>query len=107
MDIDVGAMITAGDFPANGLIYCNRPVRFYNASDLGGNRLMIASNSTVYTKGDVNTVNKQGMSIMTKHRIYILSDDCRRIYCLNRSGLLSHRIYTKSWRSVPGLKQRI
>jgi len=75
MDIDVDAMITAGDFPANGLIYCNRPVRFYNASDLGGNRLMIASNSTVYTKGDVNTVNKQGMSIMTKHRIYILSNN--------------------------------
>lgn len=75
MDIDVDAMITAGDFPANGLFYCSTPTRFYDSSDLGGNRLMITSNSTVYTKGDVNTVNKQGLSIMTKHRIYILSDN--------------------------------
>ncbi|MFC1542173.1 hypothetical protein ACFL50_06975, partial [Candidatus Latescibacterota bacterium] len=75
MDIDVAAMIATGtDFPANGLIYCSTPSRFYNASDLGGSRLTIASNSTVYTKGDINTVNKQGMSVMTKHRIYVLSD---------------------------------
>jgi len=74
-DIDVGAMITAGDFPANGLIYCSTPTRFYNASNLGGDRLMIASNSIIYTKGDFNTVNKQGASIMTKHRIYFLSDN--------------------------------
>ncbi|MFC1651108.1 hypothetical protein ACFL2X_06015 [Candidatus Latescibacterota bacterium] len=75
MDIDVAAMIADGDFPANGLIYCDTPTRFYNASDLDGNRLTIASNSTVYTKGDINNINKQGMSIMTKHRIYILSDN--------------------------------
>ena len=72
-DIDVDAMITAGDFPANGLIYCTTPTRFYNAADLGGNRLTIASTSTVYIKGDFNTINKQGASIMTMHRIYILS----------------------------------
>jgi hypothetical protein len=72
-DINVGTMITAGNWPANGLIYCNTPTRFYNASNLGGNRLMIASNSTVYIKGDFNTVNKQGASVMTIHRIYILS----------------------------------
>jgi len=74
-DIDVDAMIAAGDFPANGLIYCSTPTRFYNASDLGGSRLMISSNSTIYTKGDFNTVNKQGASIMTIHRIYCLSDN--------------------------------
>ena len=75
MDIDVAAMIAGGDFPANGLIYCSTPTRFYNTSDLNMNRLTIVSNSTIYTKGDVNTVNKQGMSIMTKHRIYVLSDN--------------------------------
>ncbi len=75
MDIDVAAMIAAGDFPANGLIYCLTPTRFYNASDLAGNRLSITSNSTIYTKGDINTVNKQGMNIMTRHRIYVLSNN--------------------------------
>ena len=72
-DIDVAAMITAGDWPSNGLIYCTTPTRFYNAADLGGNRLMITSNSTIYTMGDFNTINKQGASIMTIHRIYYLS----------------------------------
>ncbi len=72
-NINVSAMITAGNFPANGLIYCNTPTRFYNASNLGGKRLMIASNSTIYTMGDFNIVNKQGASIMTKNRIYFFS----------------------------------
>lgn len=73
-DIDVAAMIAAGDWPSNGLIYCSTPTRFYNASQLQA-RLMIASNSTVYTKGNFNTVNKQGAAIMTIHRIYILSNN--------------------------------
>lgn len=72
-DIDVEAMITDDEFPSNGLIYCTTPTRFYNAADLDGDRLMITSNSTIYIKGDFNTVNKQGASLMTKQRIYILS----------------------------------
>ncbi|MFC1512016.1 PilX N-terminal domain-containing pilus assembly protein [Candidatus Latescibacterota bacterium] len=71
-DVDVAAMDAAGDWPSNGLIYCEVPTRFYNMDEIPS-RAMIASCRNVYTKGDVNTTNKKGMSIMTKHRIYILS----------------------------------
>ena len=73
-DIDFAALVAAGDFPANGLIHCDVMTRFYNIDELPS-RLMIASSKTVYTKGDVNTVDKKGMCIMTKHRIYILSQN--------------------------------
>ena len=73
-NIDVAAMVAAGDFPANGLMYCNTPVRLYNFSSIP-NRLMITSNRNIYTMGDVNTVAKKGLAIMTKHRIYILSQN--------------------------------
>ncbi len=72
-DIDVEAMITAGDWPSNGLIYCSTPVRLSNADSLA-NKLMVASSQTIYTKGDFNTKNKKGASLMTKQRIYHLSD---------------------------------
>ena len=71
-DIDVGAMIAAGDWPANGLIYCSTMVRFLNAEELD-NRLMVASNSTIYTHGNFNTINRRGAALMTIHRVYILS----------------------------------
>jgi len=72
LDINIGTMISTGDWPSNGLIYCKYPVRLSNAATLGG-KLMLASNSMVYTRGDFNTVNKQGASIMTKKRIYHMS----------------------------------
>ena len=71
-DINVRAMMTAGDWPANGLIYSNYPVRITNADSLTS-KLMFTSNSTIYTKGDVNTKIKKGVSFMTKQRIYHLS----------------------------------
>ena len=71
-NIDLGAMITAGDWPANGLVYCNTPIRLSNAGLLAS-KLMLASNSTIYTMGDFNTTLKKGASLMTKHRIYHLS----------------------------------
>ena len=87
-DIDVGALISAGDWPANGLIYCSTPTRLSNAAELDG-KLMFASNSSIYTKGDFNTINKQGASLMTKHRIYHLSnswDDGQSTNSKNRSA---------------------
>ena len=71
-NIDVGAMVAAGNFPANGLIYCSTPTRFVNFSSIPS-RLMITSSRSVYTQGDVNTVAKKGLGIMTQHRIYTLS----------------------------------
>jgi len=72
--IDIDAMIAAGDWPNNNLIYCKVPVRIANAEELQ-DKLMIASCRNVYTMGDFNTVNKKGACIMTKHRIYHLSNN--------------------------------
>ncbi|MCD6308747.1 MAG: pilus assembly PilX N-terminal domain-containing protein [Candidatus Latescibacteria bacterium] len=72
-------LIGAGDWPSNNLIYCLVPVRISNAAELQ-NRLMVASCRNVYTKGDFNTVNKKGASIMTRHRIYHLSDNWSDAY---------------------------
>jgi hypothetical protein len=71
-NINIGSMIAAGDWPANGLMYCTTPVRLSNAATLNS-KFMLASNSTIYTMGDFNTVNKKGAALMTKHRIYHLS----------------------------------
>jgi len=71
-NINVRAMIAAGDWPSNGLIYCNTPVRLSNADTLA-TKLMLASCRTIYTMGDFNTKAKKGSSLMTMHRIYHLS----------------------------------
>lgn len=71
-EVDVKAMQLAGKFPSNGLIYCNTMTRFVNADTLY-NRLAITSSATVFIKGNFNTKNKKGASVMTKHRIYLLS----------------------------------
>ena len=78
-DIDIEAMIADGDWPSNGLIYCNTPVRLSNADSLGG-KLMVASCRTIYTRGNFNTNNKQGASLMTMQRIYHLSGVWSDIY---------------------------
>ncbi|MCE5252049.1 pilus assembly PilX N-terminal domain-containing protein [bacterium] len=71
-DINIAALIASPDWPVNGLIYCSTPVRLSNADSLL-TKLMVASNSTIYTHGNFNVINKKGASIMTKHRIYHMS----------------------------------
>lgn len=70
------------DFPSNGLIYCEVPTRFYNASLLE-DKLMVASKDMVYLKGNFNTTDKKGASILTKKRIYILSNNFSDIQSTN------------------------
>jgi hypothetical protein len=73
-DIDVDQMIDDGDWPTNNVIYSDVPVRISNAEELD-DKLLFTSCQNVYTKGDFNTVDKKGASIMTLHRIYHLSDN--------------------------------
>lgn len=71
--IDIKQMIaTSGAWPTNGMIYAKVPIRLANADSLK-TALIVASCRNIYTKGNVNTKNKKGCSIMTKHRIYHLS----------------------------------
>ena len=78
-DIDMSVFKDSPYFPDNGIMYSSdtraglRGMRLYNADDIG-NPLTIASENPVYTKGDVNDVNKQPMSIITD-ALYVLSDN--------------------------------
>jgi len=69
-DVNMSIFKSSGYLPANGIIYVSdqrsglRGTRLTNASDIG-RPLTIASENPVYTKGDVNTVSKKPMSIIT------------------------------------------
>ncbi|MFN8177024.1 MAG: hypothetical protein U0167_03820 [bacterium] len=71
-EIDVHQLIASGNWPANGLIYSEVPIRLVNASELQ-DALTIVSANEVYTKGSFNSVNKRAASIISAGRIWELS----------------------------------
>lgn len=52
-EIDLAAMHAAGDWPSNGLLYSEEPLRLVNGHELP-NDITITSVGTVYIKGDFN-----------------------------------------------------
>ena len=72
-EIDVGLLMSSGNWPANGLIHSDVPVRLVNADQLQDD-LSIVANHAVYTKGDFNSVNKRAAAIISSGRIWHLSD---------------------------------
>ncbi|MEZ5358052.1 MAG: PilX N-terminal domain-containing pilus assembly protein [Candidatus Zixiibacteriota bacterium] len=78
-DIDMSVFTSSPYFPSNGIMYADddrsgdRGTRLFNADDIGV-PFTIASDNPIYTKGDVNTVNKQPMAIITD-ALTILSDN--------------------------------
>lgn len=79
-EIDMAAMKAANQFPANGIIYANVPVRLVNAHELPGD-MTLASCAAVYTKGDFNkdsprvgtSGERKSAAIMTTGRVYNLT----------------------------------
>ena len=69
-DIDMSKFRTSAYFPTNGIMYTgdNRSglhgTRIYNADEIG-QPFTIASENPVYTKGNINSVNKVPMAIIT------------------------------------------
>ena len=72
-EIDMAALNASGYFPPNGLLYSDVPIRLVNASELNGD-LTIACAHNVYTRGDFNTTNKRPAAILSRGRIWHLSD---------------------------------
>jgi Tfp pilus assembly protein PilX len=72
-EIDVAKLRTSGNWPANGLIYSDVPVRLVNADEFGGD-LTIVANHSVYTKGNINSVNKRAVAVISSGRIWHLSN---------------------------------
>lgn len=78
-DIDMSVFKGSVYFPPNGLVYTAdnrsglRGTRIYNASEIDTS-LTLASENPVYTKGDINSINKQPMAIIAD-ALTILSDN--------------------------------
>jgi hypothetical protein len=73
-ELDMGQLVASGYVPANGLIYSEVPLRIVNAANIGSD-LTIVSASSVYTKGTFNTVNKRPAAIVSRGRIWNLSNN--------------------------------
>ena len=81
-EIDISSFL----YPPNGLVYSSVPVRLINGEKLPG-PLTVVSNSTIYTRGDMNMVYpdrdsyedgvsaKMPFALMTSARIYHLSGE--------------------------------
>jgi len=72
-EIDVDKLISSGNWPANGLVYSEVPIRLINAERLQDD-LTIVANHSVYTKGSFNSLNKRAASIISSGRIWHLSN---------------------------------
>ncbi len=72
-EIDMAALAAGGNFPPNGLIYSDAPLRIVNADALAG-PLTIVSSQSIYTKGHFNSVNKRPAAIISRNRIWHLSN---------------------------------
>jgi hypothetical protein len=72
-EIDLQQLKLLGYFPANGLLYAShygagtgvnaKGVRLKNGAELH-NKLTVASENSVYIKGDFNTINKKGAAVI-------------------------------------------
>ena len=71
-EIDVAALVDAGHFPSNGLLFADQPIRLINADELAAPLTVVAS-SSVYTKGDFNSVDKKAASILSAGRVWHVS----------------------------------
>ncbi len=98
-ELDVAAMVTANQMPSNGVIYSKVPLRLVNAQNLPG-KLTVASQATIYTKGDFNKDNPDGSgpdqrqpaALLTTDRIYSLTssfDDAESYSYADPSNILS------------------
>lgn len=72
-EIDVAKLMASGNWPPNGLIYSEVPIRLVNAESLQDD-LTIVANQSVYTRGSFNSINKRAAAIVSSGRIWHLSD---------------------------------
>jgi hypothetical protein len=72
-ELDLEVLRASGNWPPNGLIYAEVPIRIVNGDELQDD-LTIVANHAVYTKGDFNRVNQRAAAIISSGRIWHLSD---------------------------------
>jgi hypothetical protein len=72
-ELDVALLRSTGNWPANGLIYAEVPIRLINAEELQDDLTIVAAHA-IYTKGHFNSVNKRAAAIISAGRIWHLSN---------------------------------
>jgi hypothetical protein len=79
LEIDLAEMLAAGNYPQNGFIYSQIPLRLTNAQTLPSTAgtFNVISEENVYLKGDYNSLAAtwKSSAIVSKKKIYSLSAD--------------------------------
>ncbi len=78
-DLDVAALISAGGFPSNGMLYSEGPLRLKNAHFLPAN-LTVMCNASLYIQGDFNkerdatgALRKRSVGLIARDSVWLLS----------------------------------
>ncbi len=79
LEIDFKNMQTQNRYPSNGILYSKVPIRITNASELARAKpkygFTLLGEENVYLKGDYNTDKWVTSAVISKKRIFTLSDD--------------------------------
>ncbi|MCP4650041.1 MAG: hypothetical protein GY853_08200 [PVC group bacterium] len=79
LEIDVDEMQKAGNYPDNGILYTKVPLRLANAKKLprkmANYGFTVLGEENIYLKGNYNTADWVTSAIVSKKRVYTLSDD--------------------------------
>ncbi|MBU4477964.1 MAG: hypothetical protein KKH34_02605 [Candidatus Omnitrophica bacterium] len=79
LEINLGEMQAAGAYPDNGIIYSQVPLRLANAETLprkfSSNGFTVLGEENVYLKGNFNTKEWVVSAIISKKRVFTLSND--------------------------------
>ncbi|MCG2713186.1 MAG: hypothetical protein L6416_12820 [Candidatus Omnitrophica bacterium] len=79
LEIDLEKMQNLGVYPNNGILYSKVPVRFTNAKKLARAQpkfgFTVLGEENIYLKGDYNTEDWVTSAVISKKRVFTLSDD--------------------------------
>jgi hypothetical protein len=85
-ELDVAALVASGNYPPNGLIFSDQPIRLANASELSAPLTVVADNS-IYTKGSFNSVDKKPAALVSTGRVWHVSDNWSDLDYYTKGGL--------------------
>ncbi len=79
LELDVEKMQQSSKYPHNGILYSKVPIRLTNASELArakpGYGFTVLGEENIYLQGDYNTENWVTSAVISKKRVFTLSDD--------------------------------
>ena len=95
------------NFPENGLIFSNMPLRLKNATELDDG-ITLVSTSSIYTWGNFNSVDKKPAALISRGRLWHLSgswDDALATQALNERQASNTEIYAALVDGMPTIDE--